>query len=60
VNEHSNTVILIHFQSGARGIDRLQFNFNKQIYFSLPLSGELYKQSLKRIHRLKQTKDCYY
>jgi SNF2 family DNA or RNA helicase len=24
------------------------------------LSGELYKQSLKRIHRLKQTKDCYY
>ena len=58
--DHKNTVVLAHFQTGARGIDKLQYCFNKQIYYSLPLSGELYKQSLKRIHRLKQNKDCTY
>jgi len=58
--KHNDTVILIHFQSGARGIDKLQHSFNHLIYYSLPLSGELYKQSLKRIHRLNQPKDCYY
>lgn len=55
-----NTIIPLQFQSGAKGIDGLQLNFNKCIYYSLPLSGELYKQSLKRIHRLNQQEKCFY
>ena len=30
------------------------------IYFSLPLSSELFEQSKKRIHRINQTRKCTY
>lgn len=58
--EYHNTIVAIHYQSGAKGIDGLQHCFNKTIYYSPTLSGELYKQSLKRTHRLGQKKPCFY
>ena len=33
---------------------------NKIIYYSPPLSSELYEQSKKRIHRIGQKGTCYY
>ncbi|MBZ4650923.1 hypothetical protein [Thermosipho sp. (in: thermotogales)] len=33
---------------------------NKIIYYSLPLSSELWMQSKKRIHRIGQNKTCFY
>ena len=33
---------------------------NKIIYFSLPLSSELFEQSKKRIHRIGQERPCFY
>ncbi|MBN0919452.1 SNF2-related protein [[Mycoplasma] gypis] len=53
-------IFLVHFQSGARGVDGMQHFSNHQVYFSPPTSGELYKQSLKRVHRIGQTKEVFY
>lgn len=53
-----NTVILIQYQAGAMGLN-LQKS-NKIIYFSLPLSSELFEQSKKRTHRIGQEKACIY
>ena len=33
---------------------------NKVIYFSPPLSSELFEQSKKRIHRIGQEQPCFY
>ena len=33
---------------------------NKIIYFSPPLSSELFEQSKKRIHRIGQNRPCFY
>ena len=33
---------------------------NKIIYFTLPLSSELFEQSKKRIHRIGQSRPCFY
>lgn len=57
-NFKSNSVTFIQYQAGARG-----GNFqkaNKIIYFSLPESWELWKQSQKRIHRMGQERPCFY
>lgn len=59
-NKNDNYVCLIQYMSGATGIDSLQLYFNYIVYYSPPMSGELYKQSLKRIHRLKQDNKCVY
>lgn len=53
-----DSVTLIQYQSGAMGLN-LQLA-NKTIYFAPPLSSELYEQSKKRTHRLKQTRPCFY
>lgn len=53
-----NSVTAIQYQSGAMGLN-LQ-KANKIIYFTPPLSSELYEQSKKRIHRLKQERPCFY
>lgn len=54
----SNSITLIQYQAGAMGLN-LQKS-NKIIYFSLPLSSELFEQSKKRIHRIGQKKSCMY
>lgn len=53
-----NTVVLIQYQAGAMGLNMQKSN--KIIYFSLPLSSELFEQSKKRTHRLGQQRTCIY
>ena len=54
----SNSITLCQYQSGSMG-HNLQ-KCNKIIYFSPPLSSELYEQSKKRIHRIGQADKCIY
>lgn len=53
-----DSVILIQYQAGAMGLN-LQ-KANKIIYFTPPLSSELFEQSKKRIHRIGQERTCFY
>lgn len=57
--KENDTLILVQYKAGATGIN-LQAYSNIIVYYTLTTSGELYKQSSKRIHRIGQTKDCYY
>ena len=57
--EHeSGSITLIQYQAGAMGLN-LQ-KANKIVYFTPPLSSELFEQSKKRIHRVGQSKTCFY
>ena len=56
--EFSDSVTFIQYQAGAMGLN-LQLA-NKIVYFTPPLSSELFEQSKKRIHRIGQTKPCFY
>ena len=53
-----NSVTFIQYQAGAMGMN-LQ-KANKIVYFTPPLSSELFEQSKKRIHRIGQEKLCFY
>ncbi len=53
-----NTITLIQYKAGSMGLN-LQ-KANKILYFSLPLSSDLFEQSKKRTHRLGQTRTCMY
>ena len=53
-----NSVTLVQYQAGSTGVN-LQ-KANKIIYYSLPLSSELFEQSKKRIHRIGQKNTCFY
>lgn len=53
-----DSVTLIQYQAGAMGLN-LQ-KANKIVYFTPPLSSELFEQSKKRIHRIGQDKTCFY
>lgn len=53
-----NSVTFVQYQASAMGLN-LQ-KANKIIYFTPPLSSELFEQSKKRIHRINQTKPCFY
>lgn len=57
-NEDESSVTLCQYQAGAMGLN-LQ-KANKIIYFSLPERSDLFEQSKKRIHRIGQTKPCFY
>lgn len=57
--EHcEDSVTFIQYQAGAMGLN-LQ-KANKIVYFTPPLSSELFEQSKKRTHRIGQTKPCFY
>lgn len=56
--KYDNSVTFIQYQAGAMGLN-LQ-KANKIVYFSPPLSSELFEQSKKRIHRIGQEKPCFY
>ena len=56
--EYSDSVTFIQYQAGAMGLN-LQ-KANKIIYFTPPLSSELFEQSKKRIHRIGQQSTCFY
>ena len=53
-----NSVTFVQYQAGAMGLN-LQ-KANKIIYFSPTDRSELYEQSKKRIHRIGQSKPCFY
>lgn len=53
-----NSITFIQYQAGAMGLN-LQ-KANKTIYFSLPLSSELFEQSKARTRRIGQEKPCFY
>ena len=55
---HDNSITFIQYQAGAMGLN-LQ-KANKIIYYSPPLSSELYEQSKKRTNRIGQSRTCYY
>ena len=56
--ECENSVTLIQYQAGSMGLN-LQ-KANKMVYFTPPLSSELFEQSKKRIHRIGQNNSCFY
>ena len=57
-DKYDNSITFVQYQAGAMGIN-LQ-KANKIIYFTLPERSELFEQSKKRIHRIGQTKRCFY
>lgn len=57
-NDYSDSVTLIQYQAGAMGLN-LQLS-QRIVYYTPPLSSELYEQSKKRIHRIGQVGTCYY
>lgn len=56
--KYDNSITFIQYQAGAMGLN-LQ-KANKIIYYSPPLSSELYEQSKKRTHRIGQEQTCFY
>ena len=57
--ECENSITFVQYQSGSKGLN-LQ-KANRMIYFTPPDGDAInFEQSKKRIHRLKQTKTCYY
>ena len=56
--ECEDSVTFVQYQAGAMGLN-LQ-KANKIIYFTPPLSSELFEQSKKRIHRIGQEQPCFY
>ena len=53
-----DSVTLVQYQAGSMGLN-LQLS-NTIIYFTLPERSELFEQSKKRIHRIGQTRPCFY
>lgn len=53
-----NAIVFVQYQAGAMGLN-LQ-KANKIIYYTPPLSSELFEQSKKRIHRIGQSRPCFY
>lgn len=51
-------ILFVQYQAGAMGLN-LQ-KANKIVYFTPPLSSELFEQSKKRTHRIGQEKTCFY
>lgn len=54
----NNSITFIQYQAGAMGLN-LQ-KANKIVYFTPPLSSELFEQSKKRTHRIGQERPCFY
>lgn len=56
--KYDDSITFVQYQAGAMGLN-LQ-KANKVIYFTPPLSTELFEQSKKRTHRIGQNKACFY
>lgn len=57
-HKKEDSITFIQYQAGSMGLN-LQ-KANRIIYFTPPLSSELFEQSKKRIHRIGQQKTCFY
>lgn len=53
-----DSITFVQYQAGAMGLN-LQ-KANKVVYFTLTDKSELFEQSKKRIHRIGQSKKCFY
>ncbi|GHV06432.1 helicase SNF2 [Clostridia bacterium] len=53
-----DSITLVQYKAGAMGLN-LQ-KANKVIYFTPTEEAELWQQSMKRIHRIGQTRPCFY
>ena len=56
--DRADSITFVQYQAGAMGL-----NLQKAcriIYFTPPLSSELFQQSMKRIHRIGQRSTCFY
>ena len=56
--QYDDAVVIVQYQAGSMGLN-LQAS-NRIVYFTPPLSCELYAQSKKRIHRIGQQQTCFY
>lgn len=56
--QYDDSITFVQYQAGAMGLN-LQ-KANKIVYFTPPLSSEMFEQSKKRIHRIGQSKSCFY
>ena len=54
----NDSVAFVQYQAGAMGLN-LQ-KACRMVFFTLPLSSELYEQAKKRIHRIGQDRPCFY
>ena len=57
-DKYDNSVTLLQYASGSSGINAQKANV--MIYFTPCLSADFWMQSKKRIHRINQTKACFY
>lgn len=57
-DQYDDAVVIVQYQAGAMGLN-LQAA-NRIVYFTPPLSCELYAQSKKRIHRIGQKQTYFY
>lgn len=55
---YEDSITFVQYQAGAMGLN-LQ-KANKVVYFTPPLSSELFEQSKKRTHRIGQERTCFY
>ena len=53
-----DAITLVNYQAGAMGLN-LQKSC-RMVFYSLPLSSELFEQAKKRIHRIGQQNTCFY
>lgn len=56
--QDSNSVTFVQYQAGAMGLN-LQ-KACRMVFYTLPLSSELFEQAKKRIHRIGQDRPCFY
>ena len=56
--QYEDSITFIQYQAGAMGLN-LQ-KASRMVFYTLPLSSELYEQAKKRIHRIGQEKPCFY
>lgn len=57
-NRDSDSITFVQYQAGAMGLN-LQ-KACRMIFYTLPLSSELFEQAKKRIHRIGQKNTCFY
>lgn len=55
---HHDSVTFVQYQAGAMGLN-LQ-KACRMVFYTLPLSSELFEQAKKRIHRIGQERPCFY
>ena len=56
--QKNDSVTFLQYQAGAMGLN-LQ-KACRMVFYTLPLSSELYEQAKKRIHRIGQKSTCFY